>query len=299
MDINLIGVPLKYGCDKDGMDKGPDRLRAEGIMDLLIDQGHKAYDMGNIYVPYLPPINKYLDHHELKYLNTVEIVNTNLANNVYCTLKSNKFPFIIGGDHSLAMGTIAGASRYKKNLAVIWISANSAINTSVTSNAGNISEVSLAASMNIANPLLNNIYFKGQKVEPQNVYHIGIRDISPDEVDMAKSLALEFYDMDKLSDLGLENVIDKVISEIRNSDLDGIHLSFNINTMDPALVVSDPSKPSKGFNMDEVENMFSKLLKEKLITSMDFVGFNPEIDHKDMRTSKTCMKILNHIFKKL
>lgn len=299
MDINLIGVPLKYGCDRDGVDKGPDRLRAEGIIDIINKNGHKAYDMGNIFVPDVPKVNKYLDHHELKYLNTVAMVNENLANNVFCSLRSNKFPFILGGDHSIAMGSIAGASKYKKNLAVIWIDAHADMNTSETSPSGNTHGMPLSASMNVGHPALTDIYFKGRKVDPKNVYNIGGRDIDPGEFDIAKSLDLELYTMDKVREMGLETVIDQVIKDIRKSDVDGVHLSFDIDVIDPSLVPGTGTPVKEGFNIEEAKLLFTKFLGEKFVTSMDFVELNPEIDHEDMRTTKNSIEILKHIFKEL
>lgn len=299
MDINLIGVPLKYGSDGDGVDKSPDILRDEGIIDLMNRNGHISYDMGNIFVPHMPAINKYLDHHEIKYLDTIAIVNENLANNVYCSLKSNKFPFILGGDHSLSIGSIAGASKYKNNLAVIWIGPHACLTTAETSPSGNSNEMSLATSMNIGHPALTDIYFSGQKVDPKNVYLLGIRDIESGEIDIAKSLNLELYDVDSIKDIGIENIINKVIESIRISDVDGVHLSFDINVMDQSLVSGSNRDISKGLDIEETKSMLSRFLSEKFVTSMDFVEFNPEIDPADMRTSKNCMKILDHIFKEL
>ena len=299
MDINLIGLPLKYGSDSDGVDNAPDLMRSEGIIDLMNRNGHISYDMGNIFVPYVPAINKYLDHHEIKYLDTIAIVNENLANNVYCSLKSNKFPFILGGDHSLSIGSIAGASKYKNNLAVIWIGPHAGLTTAETSTSGNTNEMSLATSMNIGHPALTDIYFSGQKVDPQNVYLLGIRDIESSEIDIAKSLNLEFYDMNSIKDIGIENIINKVIESIRISDVDGVHLSFDINVMDQSLVSGSSRDVSKGLDMEETKSMLSKFLSEKLITSIDFVEFNPEIDHTDMTTSRNCMEVLDHIFREL
>lgn len=299
MYINLIGVPLKYGSDRNGVDNAPDIIRSEGVIDLMNRNGHIAYDMGNIFVPYIPAINKYLDHHKIKYLDTIEIVNENLANNVYCSLKSNKFPFILGGDYSLSIGSIAGASKYKNNLAVIWIGPNASLNTADTSPSGNTNEMSLAVSMNIGHPALTDIYFSGQKVDPQNVYIIGVRDIDQDEVDIAKSLNLELYTMDKVRTMGLENIIDKVIKSIRSSDVDGVHLSFDINVIDQNLITGTSTNISNGLEIEETKSILSKFLSEKFVTSMDFVEFNPEIDNTDMRNSKKCMEVLDHIFKEL
>ncbi len=299
MDINLIGVPLMYGCDREGVQHGPNRLREEGILDLMTKHGHKAHDMGNIYVPEVPAINKYLDHPKLKYLDTVATTNENLANNVYASLKSDKFPFVVGGDHALAMGSIAGASKFSENLAVIWIDAHADINTGDTSPSGNTHGMPLAASMNEGHEKLTGIYFKGQKVKPENVYHIGGRDIDPGEYDLAEKLDLDLMTMEKVREMGLPKVIEKVIKEIKESNVDGVHLSFDIDAMDSKLVPGTGTPVADGFNIEETKEMFTKFLGEDFVTSMDFVELNPKIDEDDNRTTKNSMEILDHIFKVL
>ncbi len=296
MDINLIGVPLKYGCDRDGAQLGPATLRENGIIDIIKKNGHDVHDMGDIYIPYVVSEDKYKDHPKMKYLNTVAEVNSNLANNVYCSLKGQSFPFIIGGDHALGAGSIAGASKFFKNMAVIWIDAHGDINTYETSPSGNIHGMPLAASMNVGHPALTNIYYDGIKVIPQNVYILGGRDIDSGEFALADELNLNMYTMDIVRERGLDNVLEEIVEKIKASNVDGVHISFDIDVLDSSLVPGTGTPVAGGFSIEEGKEIFTTLLCEKFITSMDFVELNPKIDNEDKRTTKNCIEMLEHIF---
>lgn len=297
MDINIIGVPLMYGCDRDGAQLGPATLRENGLIDIIKKNGHNVNDMGDIYIPKVLPENKYKDHPKMKYLNTIAEVNSNLGNNVYCSLKGQGFPFVIGGDHAIGAGSIAGASRFFKEIAVIWVDAHGDINTEETSPSGNIHGMPLAASMNVGHPTLTNIYFNGQKVKPENVYIIGGRDIDPGEFELADKLNLNMYTMEIVRKRGLDNILKEVIDKIINSNVDGVHLSFDIDVLDSSLVPGTGTPVVEGFTMEEGKQVFTTLLGEKFITSMDFVELNPKIDNEDGRTTKNCIEMLEHIFK--
>ncbi|CAK7067747.1 arginase [Tissierella sp. P1] len=296
MDINLIGVPLKYGCDRDGAQLGPATLRENGIIDIIKKNGHDVHDMGDIYIPYVVSEDKYKDHPKMKYLNTVAEINSNLANNVYCSLKGQSFPFIIGGDHALGAGSIAGASKFFENMAVIWIDAHGDINTYETSPSGNIHGMPLAASMNVGHPALTNIYYDGIKVSPQNVYILGGRDIDSGEFALADELNLNMYTMDIVRERGLDNVLKEIVEKIKASNVDGVHISFDIDVLDSSLVPGTGTPVTGGFSIEEGKEIFTTLLGEKFITSMDFVELNPKIDNEDKRTTKNCIEMLEHIF---
>lgn len=297
MKISIIGMPLYYGCDRNGAQHGPDRLRENGLIDIAKNNGHEVYDMGNIYIPNIPIEDKYKDHPKVKYLNPVADASTNLANNVYCSLMGHGFPFVIGGDHSLGAGSIAGASKYFNDLAVIWIDAHGDINTDETTPSGNAHGMPLAASMNVGHSRFTNIYFQGQKVKPENVHIIGVREIDDGELDLIKRLDLNFYTMDTVREMGLKNLLQKIISDIRAAKVDGVHLSFDIDVLDASLVPGTGTPVNNGFSMEEAKEILAAFLKEKFVTSMDFVEFNPLIDHEDERTLKNCLDLLNHIFK--
>lgn len=296
MSINLIGVPLHYGCDKEGVQYGPDKLRELGIINSLENNNNNTvYDMGNIHVPVHPSEMKYNWHGKMKYLNPVIEVNKNLAHSVYCSLLGKSFPFVIGGDHSLGMGSIAGASKYFNELAVIWVDAHGDINDSDSSPTGNIHGMPLAASVGIGHDLATKLYYDGVKVKPENVYIIGARDLDKGEIELADRMKLNLYTMLTIRQRGLSTILKEIIENIISSNVDGVHLSFDIDALDSTLVPGTGTPVIDGFTLEEAKEVLSDILNTKLITSMDLVEFNPRLDNTEETTAKTCVELLNHI----
>ena len=296
MKFNLIGVPVNYGCDREGAQYGPETFRINNITNLINNEGHEAFDKGDVKMPYASEEEKYASHKNLKYLNPIVEYNNNLANAVYNSLNEGAMPFVLGGDHSLGMGSIAGASKYFDEIAVIWIDAHGDINTEDTSPSGNIHGMPLAASMNVGNPALTNIYYKGQKVKPENVYILGARDIDPGEYELAEKTKLNFYTMKIVREKGLDNVLKSIMHKINNSNVDGVHLSFDIDALDKSLVPGTGTSVSEGFSLKEGKTIFTELIENVNITSMDFVELNPVIDDEDKKTVKNCFDLLKHVF---
>lgn len=296
MKVNLIGVPVNYGCDREGAQFGPAILRENNIVDLIKKEGHDVHDMGDILIPAVSPEEKYAGHKKLKYLNPIVEYNNSLAKAVHSSLKEGALPFVLGGDHSLGMGSIAGAGKHFNELAVIWIDAHGDINTRDTSPSGNIHGMPLAASMNVGDVALTDIYYKGQKVKPENVYIIGGRDIDPGEFELADKVNLNFYTMQTVRQKGLDNILNAIIHKINKSNVEGVHISFDIDALDKSIVPGTGTAVVEGFSLAEGKKIFTELLGEGFVTSMDFVELNPVIDDEDGKTVKNCMELLGHIF---
>ncbi len=296
MNINLIGVPLKYGCSRGGVELGPDKLREYNISEKLQSKKNTVYDMGNIYVADVGEDQMYKDHPSMKFLNLIAGVNENLAHLVYSSLKSGSLPFVIGGDHSLAIGSIAGASKFFKRMAVIWVDAHGDINDIDTSPSGNIHGMPLAASINIGHPSLTDLYFKGCKVLPEDVYIIGARDLDPGEVTIIKENKVNLYSMDTIKEEGLENVLKTVVDSIHSTDVDGVHFSYDIDSIDKDLIPGTGTGVKDGLTVEESKILLESILKENFVTSMDFVELNPVLD-VDEKTTKICIDLIEVISK--
>lgn len=298
MDINVIGVPIMYGCDRNGAQYGPKKLRENKLIEIIKNGGHKVYDLGNINIPEVGEDMKYADHEKIKYLSPVVEISTNLAHSVYCSLEAGDFPFVVGGDHSLGLGSIAGASKFYEDMAVIWIDAHRDTNTFETTPSNNAHGMPMSSSMDEGHQSLRNIYYKGQKVKPKNVYTIGARQIDPGEFELQKRIDINLYDMDRVREMGLENVIKDVIDKIKASNVKGVHLSFDIDSLDESLVPGTGTPEAEGFTIEEGKQLFTEFLGQNFVTSMDFVEFNPLLD-EDNITLKTCIEMLEHIFTEL
>ena len=292
MKINFIGVPLFLGCDNAGVETGPEKLRERSIITILEGNGHTVYDMGDLNVPYVSEEEKYGSHSKMKYLAQVAQVNTNLAHAVYSSLCSKTFPLIIGGDHSLGLGSMCGASKYYENLAVIWVDAHGDINTSETSPTGNIHGMPLSAAMGIGDELLTNIYYPGDKVNPENVFIIGARDLDEGELKLIEDKKINVYNTEDVKTKGIDNILKEIHSILISKKIDAIHLSFDIDCLDPQYVPGTGTPVKDGLSIEEVKALLKYFLETRLIKSMDFVELNPLLDETDT-TIDLCVELLD------
>ncbi|CUP00037.1 MULTISPECIES: arginase [Clostridium] len=294
MDISIIGMPLFYGCDRPGVEKGPDILR-ENNLDKILGKNHYVTDLGNIDVDYIESKDKFLENDKLKYLKQVVDANNRLASKVYEALTNNTLPFIIGGDHSLALGSIAGSSKYYGNdLGVIWIDAHGDINTETTSPSGNIHGMPLAASMGIGYEKLTSIFFDDFKVKPENVFIIACRDLDQGEVELIEKLKINVWNIDDIQNGNLDQIIADLLSMIKENNIKNIHLSYDIDCLDPEYVPGTGTPVENGLTFEESKKLLKSILGTSLVKSIDFVEYNPELDLNN-KTKETCIELLNII----
>ena len=295
MDINLIGVPLYYGCDRVGVENGPNVLRKQGIKGLLQNEKNKVYDLGNIYIDNTLEKQPFESGVNAKYINEIIEVTENLAHKVYTSLCSESFPFILGGDHALAAGSVAGVSKYfKDDLAVIWIDAHGDINTFETSPSGNVHGMPLAASMGIGDDSLTDLYFKGVKVKKENVFIVGARDLDKGEIKLIEDLNLNVWTMDKIKEIGIDNLCKELSEALKAAGINNIHISFDIDSVDPEHIIGTGTPVPGGFELEEAEKLLASIFDTKKVKSMDFVEFNPSLDNTNI-TSENCIRILRKI----
>lgn len=294
MKINIIGVPLFYGCDKPGVEKGPDVLRKNGLIDVFT-KNHEVCDLGNVKVNEVSSEDKYKFNNTMKYLDEIININNELADKVNNSFNNGALPLIIGGDHALGMGSLAGCSKYfGQDLAVIWVDAHGDINTPETSPSGNVHGMPLAASMGVGYDALTNIYYNGCKVNPKNVYIIGARDLDKGEVELIENKHLNVWTMNDIKEKGLEECLNELISKLNSSNIKNVHLSFDIDSIDPTFIPGTGTPVIDGLTMEGGKKIIKDLLNTNLIRSIDFVEFNPSLDKGDV-TLNNCLSLLEEI----
>lgn len=294
MNINIIGMPLFYGSDIWGVNNGPNKLREAGIKEIL-SKYNPVFDMGNIYVASCDSREKYYYSEKAKYLKEIVDSNINLANNVYLALKNESFPFTIGGDHSLALGTIAGTAKYyEDNLAIIWIDAHGDFNNLETTPSGNIHGMPLAASAGIGINRLTDIYFNGPKIKSENIFIIGARDLDEGEKVLLKENNVNVWTTNDVKKLGEEKIIKSILSKLNNKDIQNIHISFDIDSISPEYMPGTGTPVKDGLSLDNVINILKGLFNSKKVKALDLVEFNPELDNDDV-TLKNCINIVKEI----
>lgn len=294
MNISIIDMPLFYGCDNPGVEKGPQILRENNLLDIF-NKSHKVCDMGEVHVKNVSSNDKYAANAKMKYLDEVVRSNIGLADKVYESLKNSYLPLIIGGDHSLALGSLAGASKFfNEDLAVIWVDAHGDINTLETSPSGNIHGMPLASSMGIGHNSLTDIYFAKQKVKPENVFILGCRDLDLGEIELIKEHNLNVWTMKDIKSKGIDIVLKELLDIINKNSIKNIHFSFDIDCLDPSYVPGTGTPVEDGLSFPEGKKVIETVIGTSLVKSMDFVEFNPDLD-KNKRTLETCIELLNVI----
>ena len=229
----------------------------------------------------------------MKYLNEVIECNTSLAELVYLALNNGTIPFILGGDHSLALGSLAGTSKYfNDDLAVIWIDAHGDLNTHETSPSGNIHGMPLAASIGLGYKSLTSILFNKRKVNPKNIFLLGCRDLDSGEIKLINNLEINMWTIEDIKNKGAEAIIEELLRKINNNHLTNIHLSDDIDFLYPSYVPGTWTPVNNGLTFEESQILLHGIFGTSHVRCIDFVEYNPTLD-KDNKTKETCIQLIN------
>jgi arginase len=277
--ISIIGFPMDLGSGRRGVDMGPSALRIAGLESKLEQLGYKVEDTGDIFIEIME--KQKLHDPKLRYLNEILKTSKVLAARVEKVLEQNKFPLCIGGDHSMALGTIAGVSSYcKKNkltLGVIWIDAHTDMNTNDSTPSGNIHGMPLAASMGLGNPELVNLYGFAPKLKPENCAIIAARSIDVEERKNIKKLNPSVYTMSDVDKLGIHRIISRVLKQFKEK-VDHIHVSFDVDSVDPNFAPGVGTPVPGGLNYREAHSLMESIAECGCMSSLEIAEVNPILD---------------------
>lgn len=293
--IDIIGAPTAFGQPKLGVSLGPDAVRLCGLEKYLSDLGHDVADKGNVYGNYRAEYGNHSVRNSEGLMNFEQVkdFSEHLADSVEMSLTNNRFPFIVGGDHSLSIGSISGVTKKCKNLGVLWIDAHGDINNSETSPSGNIHGMPLGVLLGEGSKSLVDIHHEGAKLSHENIVLIGVRDLDIGEKAYIKEHGIKCYTMSDVRRLGLDVVITKSLKHLQ--DCDGIHLSLDVDSLDPLEIQGTGTRVSGGMFLSEMLLGLNILSKTELLISADLVEVNPLLDNGS-ETSEKAVKIAEYIF---
>jgi arginase len=264
----------------------------------LQDLGYTIKDAGDI-VTKNPEVLKIGDE-RLKYLNEIAKGVTTLAEIVEKSLEAGEFPLVLGGDHSIAIGTIAGLSSHfrkqQKKVGVIWIDAHGDMNTPETSPSGNIHGMPLAVSLGIGHPKLTSVGGEFPKVDPKNTVLVGIRTLDMGEIDHIRQMGVTVFSMRDIDEQGIHRVIEKSIA-IASKDSAGIHVSFDADSIDPTVAPGVGTPVHGGLTYREAHYVMESLSDSKKSICMELVETNPMLDIQN-QTAKIGVELLASFFGK-
>ncbi|MCF8087981.1 MAG: arginase [Desulfotignum sp.] len=285
--ISLIGVPMDFGQDLRGVDMGPAAVRYTGLIARLRELGHSVRDRGDVPIPIRD-----------------DAVPGPLAGNTYveeisriCTavytlgrrvMTEGDFPLFVGGDHSIAVGTVAAAGAEDESIGLIWLDAHGDFNTPATSPSGNIHGMPLAILMGEGHPDLVNVGRQGPKVLPENVVMIGLRDIDPVEKKRLKTSGVTVFTMRDIDEQGISTVANKAVMKFAH--MKRIHLTVDMDALDPVEAPGVGTPVPGGITYREAHLLMEILADSKKMGSMDLVEINPILDVAN-KTAKLAVEL--------
>lgn len=292
--ISIIGMPMDLGQGRRGVDMGPSAIRYAALQQVLTELGFEVEDLGDLSIP--SPESLEVGDQSLKYLSAITDVCEQLADRVSTVIERKRFPLVLGGDHSMAIGTVAGSAKHYKNMGLIWYDAHGDLNTGQTSPSGNIHGMSLAASLGIGDTALINLGGFSPKVSPENVVLIGVRELDQGEKDLIRELGIKVFTMHEIDRLGMARVMEETI-EIVSNGTDGVHLSLDLDGLDPADCPGVGTPVPGGISYRESHLAMEMLSSVDILTSAEFVEVNPILDQSN-QTAKVAVALISSVFGK-
>lgn len=278
MKTTMLGCPMHWGVSERGLLNSIDTLcKSYQELDIKTIASIECKEEG------LP---------NLKNLNSVVAVCEKLAAAVDKVLTEGGLPICVGGDHSLAMGSIAGSAKHCRRLGLLWIDSHSDINTHMTTATGNIHGMPVSASFGLGEEALTGIYGYSKKLLPQDIVLFGLRDVDPPERDILSAYGVKTYDYSEICERGLEICLDEAIDYL--SSVDKVHISFDLDSMDPDVIKGVTVPVASGFTVSEADIIWDRCLAGVNISAIDVVEYNPRFD-SDGKTAEYVYSLLKKL----
>src|SRR5262245_13816492 len=296
--ISIIGVPMDLGADRRGVDMGPSALRYADLNERLQALGNDVQDLGDIGV-LIPETQHFGDPHA-KYLDEIANACTHLAKMVLHVQEEGRTPLVLGGDHSIAVGTVSGMAeafrRNGENLGLIWFDAHADFNTPDTSPSGNVHGMPMAAIMGYGPHSLTHIFDFSPKVRPENAVMVGIRDVDTQEREMVKKSGVRVFTMKEIDRRGLGTVLDEALS-IATKGTAGFHATLDADFLDPIESPGVATPVRGGASYREAHLAMEMIADTKRMVSFEITEINPILDVQN-KTAHFGMELILSAFGK-
>jgi arginase len=281
--VRVIGVPLDLGANMRGANMAPSAVRIAELDDKIRVLGYDVFDVGDLPIPVRDTLAPEASRE--KYLPQIVDLCHRLEQEVHAALSLGEFPLTIGGDHSLAIGSISGASRFHRergeSMGLVWIDAHADLNTPASSPTGNIHGMPLSVLLGSGHRSLLQIGGEAVRVKPENVALIGIRTLDGEEKSLCRRSGIRYFTMREIDERGMHAIMKEALA-VASQGTSGIHLSFDIDGVDPQYAPGVSTPVTGGLSYREAHLALEMLADSGLLRSMDFVELNPmtDISHK-------------------
>lgn len=296
--IGIIGVPFGRGAGKRGVENGPKALRESGLIDEIksISSSIDVKDYGDVHYELLRSNGRKINN--LKELEHVAACNKALADKIEEISNDNRMPIAIGGDHSMAIGSITGALRTNQaeNLCVLWVDAHTDINTNTTSPSGNIHGMPvslLVKELRPEWPVIPELEWCRAQMSLKNFCWIGLRSIDYYERKIMEQYGVNYFDMRDIERLGIEKVCQEALLAINPNGERKLHVSFDIDSLDPIHARSTGTPVPGGLTLREGVFLMEEAYRTGTLSSLDLVEVNPGLgDERDVENTLTAAKLI-------
>lgn len=277
--VSILGVPLGYGASMAGVDMGPAALRVAGLNERIAQLGYQVSDKGDLRLE--RPRSPAQPSDKLKYLSEISAACEQLAAEVHAILKASELPIILGGDHSIAIGSISGAAAYfrdlNQTLGLIWFDAHADMNVPETTPSGNIHGMPLSALLGYGAPALTNVAGFAPKLDPRFCAHVGARDIDRGEREMIRKLGMRFFTMREIDERGMSACMDEAIA-IASQASGGYAVTFDVDALDPNDAPGSGTLVRGGMTYRESHLALEKIAEAGGMCSLEIVEINTALD---------------------
>lgn len=289
--IAVLGIKMDLGKINRGADQAPQAIRKCGLLNSISCFCEEIKELDDLSIEISDKLNldKNLKFHIYDIITDFEKISELLSS----VVTKNYFPLILGGDHSISIGTISGISRHYENLGVIWYDAHADLNTPETTITGSIYGMPLAVNLGYGYPKITQIGGYMPKVKKENVVFIGTRELDKGEEVFINDNSLKIFTMEDIRELGIEAVIKETLKYLQER-CDGIHLSFDFDSLDPQDAPGVRTPCENGLSREESIKALGILRESKLVTSAEFVELNPfaDVDNKTAKIAVDLIKTL-------
>ena len=282
----IFGVPMDLGQDRRGVDMGPSAIRYARLQAALEELGYPVTDLGNAATPIPELMEKGAVATEAqnkdgkaRHLGAVRDVCSKLAERAEAMVAEGYFPIFLGGDHSISIGTVSGVARTFERTGVIWLDAHADFNTPETSPSGNIHGMPLSVLTGRGHPDLVGIGGEGASVLTEDVVIVGLRSVDVEERRMLREAGVRVYTMKEIDAYGVASIVRRAIRDL--SHLDRIHLSFDLDVVDPDVAPGVGTPVRGGLTYREAHLVMELVNEAEIVTSLDVVEINPILDYSN------------------
>jgi arginase len=277
MKAAILGVPLDLGAGRRGVDMGPSAIRYAGLEERLTALGVDCIDLGNVATPVAEATPE--DDQRARFLPAIRATCERVAERVGAALDDGRVPIVLGGDHSIAIGTLGGlASRHGPG-ATLWFDAHGDLNTPDTTPSGNIHGMPLAAALGLGGPDFDSPSWTRPMLEPERVAVVGARDLDPGERELIAELSLAVHSMSELDRRGIEAVVGDALERAAGAAF--VHISLDMDGLDPDVAPGVGTAVRGGLTYREAHLAMELVAESGLLTCLDIVEVNPILDREN------------------